>query len=89
MCTCQDRRVFLELLIELQARRIVELEQRIQHHPPKYMTPELHGITWEIHDDRYQAQPRDSEGRQTQGPRHQARTQARVTQQGQQQGQVK
>lgn len=34
VCTCLDRRMFLELLVELQARRIVELEKRVQHEAP-------------------------------------------------------
>ena len=36
VCTCVDRRMFLELLVELQARRITELETRLQHHDPTY-----------------------------------------------------
>lgn len=34
VCTCLDRRMWLELLVELQARRIVELTARIENPPP-------------------------------------------------------
>lgn len=34
MCTCEDNRMFLELLIELQARHIATLERRLQKGEP-------------------------------------------------------
>lgn len=34
VCTCLDRRMWLELLVELQARRIVELEAERQRSRP-------------------------------------------------------
>jgi hypothetical protein len=37
ICTCLDRRMFLELLVELQARRIVELEREAQRHEPRLL----------------------------------------------------
>lgn len=35
VCTCLDRRMWLELLVELQARRIAELETERQRHQPQ------------------------------------------------------
>ena len=39
MCTCRDRQMFLEVLIELQARRLTELESRLARHKPQVLTP--------------------------------------------------
>lgn len=36
VCTCLDRRMWLEMLVELQARRIAELEYERQQNPVKY-----------------------------------------------------
>lgn len=40
MCTCEDNRMFLELLVELQARHIATLERRLQTHEPKVIFDE-------------------------------------------------
>jgi hypothetical protein len=34
LCTCQDNRMFLELLIEQQARHIAQLQRRLGTHEP-------------------------------------------------------
>lgn len=34
ICTCLDELMWLRLLVELQARRIVQLETAVQHHDP-------------------------------------------------------
>jgi hypothetical protein len=38
MCRCEDRRMYLELLVELQARHIATLERRLQTHTPRLIT---------------------------------------------------
>lgn len=41
MCTCQDHRMFLELLIEMQSRHIAYLERRFQKGDIKVILNEL------------------------------------------------
>lgn len=39
MCACQDYRMTLELTIELMAKHIITLEQRLYRASPKVLTP--------------------------------------------------
>jgi hypothetical protein len=37
VCTCLDELMWLRLLVELQARRIAQLEHAAQQHPPQLL----------------------------------------------------
>jgi len=37
VCTCLDELMWLRLLVELQARRIAQLEEHAQRHAPKVL----------------------------------------------------